>query len=509
MNRNACCRFVTILVHAFFFSLSVAQAQFTFSPHCRDAYRSMLELRFEDARKSLDAEKISSPSNLFPVYLENYIDFLTVFIGEERGLFEKFREDRESRMRRIEKGDPDSPYHRYCLGSMHLQWAVLRMKFGESRAALADIARAHSDLVSNRGKYPSFLPNEAPLGFIHIMAGLVPDSYRWLVDLTGIDGDVIQGTQEIGRVASYRGGDEFFRIARTEALFFLALSDAFTGNERKDALALLQRLETGEGEDPDPANPLFIFTRATILMKYGRNDEALRTLEKYTIRPGDYPFYFLDYLTGKAKQNRLDPDADRYLIRFLKNFGGVNYIKSAYLRLAWSSILDGHPEKYREYAAKVLTRGNTYMDVDNQALREAGEKEMPDTILLRARLLSDGGYYDRALAEMLRVRPSGWMKTPKQNVEYPYRLARIYQEKGEDQKALDYFGVTLGRSEGLPYYFGGNAALQSGLICEKNGDYRRAGYFYNRCLSLDFLEYKTGLDQKARAGLKRIRKFLD
>ena len=55
------------------------------------------------------------------------------------------------------------------------------------------------------------------------------------------------------------------------------------------------------------------------------------------------------------------------------------------------------------------------------------------------------------------------------------------------------------------YYFAANSALKSGMIFESKMDFEKARYYYNKCLSLDFDEYKTSITQKAKAGLNRIR----
>jgi tetratricopeptide (TPR) repeat protein len=497
-----------ILFVALFFLPVRSFSGFSYTLNCRDAYRAILGLRFGDTGRSLDKEKHDNPQNLLGLYLENYADFLAVFIGEEKTRYDSFNAALEGRMDSIAKGDPSSPYHSYCLGNMHLQRALLRMKFGEYQQGVMDMGKAYSDLSSGREKFPSFMPGLTGLGFIHVMVGLVPDSYRWLLDMLQIKGEVEQGLNEIGQVAAYQGQDPFTRDVRSEAVFFLAMADASLGTDRDEVLQALGLLGRAGNSTTGSSNPLFIFARASILIKAAENDRALETLEQYTYHPGEYPFYYLDYLVGKVKLNRLDPDASRYFIRFLKNFRGMNYIKSAYQRLSWCYLLNGDTARFREYNGKVLTRGHTFVEVDNQAEKEAASGEKPDLFLLRARLLCDGGYFDRALDE-LSGKPVTALTSPRDRVEYSYRMGRIWQGLGNDGKALDYFDRTIGESLGLPYYFGGNAALQSGLIYERQQNYRQAGKYFSLCISMDYTEYKTSLSRKARAGLKRISKFLD
>jgi tetratricopeptide (TPR) repeat protein len=143
---------------------------------------------------------------------------------------------------------------------------------------------------------------------------------------------------------------------------------------------------------------------------------------------------------------------------------------------------------------------------DKQALREATSNQLPNVALLRARLLFDGGYYDRALHELLDRNLKKIIQSSKDIPEYHYRLGRIYQEKGEDEKALSYFDKAIGEGKRLPYYLAANAALQSGLIYEEKKDLANAEKYFRLCLEMDYPDYKTSIDLKARAGLQRLNK---
>jgi tetratricopeptide (TPR) repeat protein len=118
--------------------------------------------------------------------------------------------------------------------------------------------------------------------------------------------------------------------------------------------------------------------------------------------------------------------------------------------------------------------------------------------------LFDGGYYDRALAELLNTPVKTVVRSKGDLVEYKYRLARIYHETGSLSKAEEYYrqAISLGRNE--PYYFAAGAALQLGLLYENLGKPGEAAGAFRLCLSINTPEYKTSLHQKAKAGLKRL-----
>ena len=80
---------------------------------CMEAYRSITALKFNDANRILASEKELYPDNLYILYLENYMDFLTIFIGEDEQQFEWLEENKSLRTERIEKLDDMDPFRNY------------------------------------------------------------------------------------------------------------------------------------------------------------------------------------------------------------------------------------------------------------------------------------------------------------------------------------------------------------------------------------------------------------
>ena len=93
----------------FFFLLiipsQVVHATTDFNQNCRKAYHEIICLSFTDARKTIDLEKSVNPSNTIPFLLENYIEFLTVMLGEEEKDLEKMRQNKDARLQILAKGD--------------------------------------------------------------------------------------------------------------------------------------------------------------------------------------------------------------------------------------------------------------------------------------------------------------------------------------------------------------------------------------------------------------------
>ncbi len=185
------------------------------------------------------------------------------------------------------------------------------------------------------------------------------------------------------------------------------------------------------------------------------------------------------------------------------NFKGINYIKAAYQKIAWYYLVNGNTSKYKEYIEKAEKYGKEIVDADKQAEREASEGDMPNSTLLKARLLFDGGYYERALKELTKSKRN-FLKTAKDTLENTYRIGRIYHEWGKTSEAIPYYEKTIENGAESEYYYAANSALNLGLIYEDAGNYEKAKYYYKRATSMKNKEYKNSIDQKAKAGLNRI-----
>ena len=66
-NGKALGRKHVFLFNALFFLPILLSAQFNFNNNCREAYKSILSLHFNEAEKVLGVEKAINPSNLIPI----------------------------------------------------------------------------------------------------------------------------------------------------------------------------------------------------------------------------------------------------------------------------------------------------------------------------------------------------------------------------------------------------------------------------------------------------------
>ncbi len=251
--------------------------------------------------------------------------------------------------------------------------------------------------------------------------------------------------------------------------------------------------------------PLHAFVLANVAMRTGRNEKAIIWIENAPKSKAFHPFPYLDYMLGVAKLRRLDTDGRKHLQLFLERTKGRHFIKEAYQKLAWADLLDGNISAYHRNMKLVLTKGVSSSGGDKNAKQEARDGLIPNIHLLKARLLFDGGYYDRANLFLASFNQSDFLLFVHQ-IEFNYRKGRVLHGLKNYSEALIQYDKTIALGRNHEAFYACNAALQAGLIEERKGQKNNAKNYFDLCLDLKPEDYSTGLHQQAKAGLLRIEK---
>ncbi|REJ84505.1 MAG: tetratricopeptide repeat protein [Bacteroidetes bacterium] len=488
------------LLFIFFFLISAdVHAYYLFNEKVRNAYKEIISLRLDHGALLLEDVKRQQPGNTIVFLYENYIDFLKAFISEDEGQFKAFKKNSALRLKQLERHGTESasPFHLYAISEILLQEAMLKLKFKEYITGANDIRKSYKLIERNKAVYPTFLLNKKLSGFIHTLVGAVPKDYRWLVDMVGMKGTIPLGTEELKSLYVLLGNSEF-EVYREEVLFYLSnIHNSFAKNEAH-AHELLGWMESYASD-----NTLIRYCYANVVMKMGRNDDAFRILSSKSNSAGVFPFYYLDYKLGLSRLRKLDLTADGDIKKFIKAFPGMNYRKAAYQKLAWIDFLKGDSVGYRKNMNTILSVGVSNVDEDKEAHTEASTGEYPNPILLRSRLLFDGGYYMQSWNEITSAKVKAFPLFRDQ-LELTYRLGRIMHKLKFTEKAIHYYSQTLRNGEKARYYFAANSSLLIGNIHEDEGAFDLARKYYEKCLSIRGHDYQNSIDQKAQAGIDRL-----
>lgn len=488
----------------FFYSVltlcSTNAQHFTVSPKVKLAYEQVLSLRFDEAQQTLKEIENVDPDNLLIHHIENYIDFFKVYINEDEAEFDQLKQNKTARLSKIKQGNNDSPYYLFLQADIRLQWALARLKFEEYLTSFTEVSKAYKLLKKNQTLFPDFMPNLKDLGILHAMVGTIPDNYQWGVKLlSGMDGTIDQGRGELETVLQFARNNDFLFETETSVLYAFLLLHL---DNNSDAA---WEMVNSSGLKPD-TNPLHCFIMANIAMRIGQNNEAIQLLENCPRGPQFYPFPYMRYMLGVAKLRRLDADADQAFHSFLRMYQGHNFIKEAYQKLAWHELVNYRPDAYSRYMKACIEKGTTITGGDKNAEEEARSGLLPDVSLLKARLLFDGGYYKKAYT-LLNTYEMADYSNKQHQVEFAYRLGRICHGMKTFDQALKYYQATIDEGKEEKWFYACNAALQSGIIYEAQQNYLQARNYYQLCLKLKPSEYRSGLHQKAKAGLARLKKM--
>jgi tetratricopeptide (TPR) repeat protein len=483
----------------FFLCLSFfpAKADFNFNNSCRKAYDHIFNLEFEAAKNIIEAEKRSNNKNSIPYFLDNYIDFLSSFISEEKEIFNKFKEEQGQRMERIKSDNPSSPFYLYLQAEMYLQSGFTRFKFKEYFTAAYEINKAYRLLTENSKLFPDFKANQKSLGFLHTIIGSIPAEYKWMGKIVGMTGTIQQGFEEINLAHNSLKGTSYEYIY-PETSFLLTFMN----------LSILKKEEVAEKimddfvSNSNSVSPLIKFVQANIAIHQGKNDKAIAILSDYKLDKNQFPLAYIYYQLGMCKLNKLDKSAEIFFLAYINAFKGTSFVKAAYQKLAWHGLIFYGPDKYKFYMSHSKSEGADLIDEDKQAFAEAKNKGFPNITLLKSRLLFDGGYYMEALSQ-LGVKSENYPSI-KDKLELIYRMARIYHKSGNNEKAIQYYDQTINNGANQSFYFAANAALELGNLYESQKNKAKAEFYFKKCLSIRNHEYQNSIDQKAKAGLNRL-----
>jgi hypothetical protein len=475
-------------------NFSFAQ-QFDYNANMKLAYQNIFKLKINEGKKLLEQEKIKNPKNLMPYFIENYADFLTIYISENKTLFEAQEKFKDIRLNKLKSGDKKSPYYLYSQAGICLQWAFTRIKFGEYLSAVFEVKKAYGLLKENKEKFPNFKPNDKDLAFLKVLFGAIPDKYSAGAKLLGLEGDINKGISELSALLV---NEAFEFKEETWVLYTMLL--LHIKNDKTSAWNIIENSKI-----PLEDNLLNHFIAASVSLYSGKNDKIISILESKPTGTAYYPFPYLDYMMGIAKLNRLDKDADIYLSKFINQYKGNNYLKESHRKLAWHYLLQNKDALYQSEIKKVLTVGSENIDEDKAAADEARSGVTPNKVLLKSRLLCDGNYPSRALAIINTIKPEQLPKI-KDKTEYYYRMARINHLLQIIDKAIDFYKKTITTGAELPYYFAANSCIKLGMIYEKKGDKASALTYYKKALTYKKHEYLDSTAAEAKAGINRINK---
>ena len=492
MTNKLTCIICCLLIGLF----AKAEKVYEFNSTCQQAYQEIIKLKINNGVALIEKAKQQNPDNLIPIFLENYVDLVSLFFNEDAAEYAIKKPKLEQRIKLLEEGQQNSPFYKYCLSVAYLQKAFIEIKFTETWRAGWDTRKAFLLIKENKKTFPTFAPNDIIYGGLQAVIATIPSGYAFIASFVGLSGSIAEGMKLVKSFAN--STDPYAKLMSSESAFIYCYLLYHIENKKADVFTFIKTKKLDLVN-----NYLLGYMAANLAITDKQLDYAKNIILNRNKSPEYVNLPLWDYELGFIKLYHLETqEAAKYLETYLSSFKGRFYVKDTYLKLSWCYFLQGNMQAAEAAKANILKKGALDTDADKQALKEAKSASFPNPILLKTRMLFDGGYYQEALA-LFNGKSANSFALEEEKLEYHYRLGRIYDDMHKDAEAIKYYGIAINLGVTRREYYAARAALQTGEIYERQQKKELAISFYEKCLSLKDHEYKNSLDQKAKAGIDR------
>lgn len=488
--------YFAILAFLLLASIAKAEKVYEFNSTCQQAYQEIIKLKINNGIALIEKAKQQNPDNLIPIYLESYVDLVSLFFNEDAAEYALKKPKLEERIKLLEQGPQNSPFYRFCLSEAYVQKAFIEIKFTENWRASWDIRKAFILIKDNKRLFSTFTPNDLIYGGLQTVIATIPSGYSFFANLIGLSGSMEDGMTLLRNFAN--SSDPYAKLLSSESAFIYCYVTYHIGNKKLDVFTFIQNKKLDLVN-----NYLLGYMAANLAIADKRLEMSKNIIQNRNKSAEYYNLPIWDYEMGFIKLDHLETqEAINYFESYLAKFKGNFYLKDTYLKLSWCYYLEGNIKAAEAARMNILKKGTTDTDADKQALKDAKSGVWPNTLLLKARVLSDGGYFQEALS-LLNGKNINSFTLEQEKLEYEYRLGRIYDDLNKNEDAIQYYTAAINIGLTSKEYYAARAAVQIGEIYEREGKKKLAVTYFEKCISLKDHEYKNSLDQRAKAGIER------
>lgn len=474
------------------------QKVFDFNSTCLQGYQEISKLKLKQGNQFIEKAKHQNSQNLIPLLLESYRDFYTLFLKEDPTEYNILYPQFQQRINQLQEGPTASPFYLYTQALIRVQKAGVLVKFGHVWDAGWEFRRAYLLLKENKKLYPSFTPNNLLYGTLQTVLGTAPKGYKWLINLLGMNGSLTEGMKMVKNF-TYSNDPWAITFFNDAAIIYPYLLFFFE-NKKEEAIAFTQQKKLDIVN-----NHLHAYMASNLALNIKQIDNCQFIIQHRNKSEAYLKLNVWDFLMGYAKLYHLElTESKQYFEQFTREFKGNFYVKDVYQKLSWIDYLQGNLKKAEENRKLVIKNGSTDADADKKALKDAKAIIWPNTLLLKARLLNDGGYYIDAY-KLLEGKTENDFEKVEDKLEFAYRAAKIYDDLNKPEEAIKAYLITIRLGSHRKEYFAARAAVQIAQIYEARGQKKLAILYYQKCLEMEDHDYKDSLDQRAKAGIARCK----
>ncbi len=479
-NRNI--RLFLLAISWSFFSIP-ATGQSASDPET--AYHQFLNLELDSCRQTLKA----LPEGPRGFYLNAMVDAAEVFLIDDEEFYKSHKKRETELLDELERKAFSEQYKAFLRSEIKLQWAILKMKYSDEFSAFWSLKQAYRLATENIEKHPAFLPSYKTQGLLHVLYGIFPDKYQWVLSLFGLEGDVSGGLEELRKVYE---NDGFFSF---ESGMTIALLRAYLLNEVENGTRLMHEIYNKNKSE------LVSYAYASVLMKNNRSTNAWNVINTPREKPWKLPYF--EYLKGEILLQKGDTDeAVRHFLQFIELQNGQNLIKDAYYKIGLCYYLNGDMSTAQTYFETAKQKGLAKNEADKYAQTSLKSGLLSDRNLYRLRFATDGGFYEKAWYIQKEINPAHLNKHDR--CEYYYRSARLLHKTGETTEAIKWYRLAVEEQNGEQWYFAPNSALQLVLLYRNEGNNEKAMEWLKRVDDYKGYPYESSIKQKAKSIMSEL-----
>lgn len=429
------------------------------------------------------------------IYITSLSEILELLITEDEVKFEKYEDNWNSRIERLEDTKPVTADALFVLAELRLQWAFTYLKFGHEFDAAWNIRQAYLQVQKCKEKFPEFTPIKKTSGVLEVMLGSIPEKYQWVITMFGMEGSVEKGLLELESIKNTDSDLSF------ETALIYYLTQGFILQQTDPASEGLNKLIVNH-----PDQRLLLFLAGCVAIKNSESEKALGYFNTLRENQKGLPITYADYQTGEVYLHKGEYKSSiEFYQKFLSVYTGLNYVKDAHYKIGICYWLQGKSKDAEKYFTKAKTAGNESTEADKYAARNLAENINPNIKLSKIRYATDGGYY--AEAEKIAASVTGAdIPTKKEKIEFVYREARLYHKNNSWIEAKKNYLETIEKAGTENWYFAPNACLQLGYIFLDEKNNTEAKKYFEKALTYKKHEYKNSIDSKAKSALARLKK---
>ncbi|MDW8347100.1 MAG: tetratricopeptide repeat protein [Bacteroidia bacterium] len=398
-----------------------------------------------------------------------------------------------------------NPYKEYLIAEMDCEIAIIYIQQRKYWDAIWKAKSGYQKLMTCVQKFPNFYEPYKTLGIMHTAIGNIPKKYAWAASALGFKGTVKQGEEEL--LLCIQKGD----LQQIEAQLAYAYLCINMFLKRDKALEIATEMPKNY---PDSK---FISTLCALVCTKLNQDEAgafiIDKLKAFNLKSEYLDFAFAEYLMAEyaLHKNHLQEAIQNYKKYLQKNQNDL-FKADSYFKIGLCYELQNKRSHAISYYEKSILEPNNEQEEDRQSQKYAQQllKKPLSSIekdLRIARNYADGGYYESAFQQIEHYQHILPNYSPIHQLEWHYRMARIYHVQKNWDKALVHYQKATEINQEIPSWMQVFAWYYMGTIYEIQKNRTLAKFCYEKALSYDNYEYQNSLERRTKAALQRVKEL--